>query len=222
MAIRNKDGTVYKLRGPNPLEEGQEFWEPGVDDFVLHNCEWNPETSADEIQVKPHVSAFSNPSAIVEEPTIREDVQVVEPTEEPVVHEEPSDEPEKPAIPLPPEPAPSQVPESVLKNAMLFWCMPASIKEVIDDLYGDKYSEVRYGKKFTFEAILVEQTDMMIQFWTTVRQVTKGSVVYPSRYIHISKEYDDVRWWKVSSITEKSKGLLIQAIPTEINPDFGN
>ena len=37
MAIKNTDGTVFKLRGPNPIVKDQEFW----DGYALHNFKYN-------------------------------------------------------------------------------------------------------------------------------------------------------------------------------------
>ena len=39
MVIKNKDGSVYKLQGPNPLMEDQAFWN-ALENFTLHNTEW--------------------------------------------------------------------------------------------------------------------------------------------------------------------------------------
>ena len=37
--IKNKDGSTFKLRGPNPLMKEQDQWEK----FITHNFGWKPE-----------------------------------------------------------------------------------------------------------------------------------------------------------------------------------
>jgi hypothetical protein len=40
MGIKNKDGTPYKLAGPNLLAKSQEFWKKD-EIFILHNFNWD-------------------------------------------------------------------------------------------------------------------------------------------------------------------------------------
>ena len=39
--LKNKDGTPYKLSGPNPMMKNQEVW----GNFIVHNMEWEEEKS---------------------------------------------------------------------------------------------------------------------------------------------------------------------------------
>lgn len=226
MALKNKDGTVYKLNRPNPISQKQDFWEMDESKFVLHNCQWTPEMVANDENISPLKSNFhvSEQTAIVEGPmrTAEEEVAVFE-------------KPKQMDIPTPPiakkqdtlpesQPKPKQpsIPDSVLINSVIFWCLPRSTETQTDDLYGDTYGVERYGKKFTFEGIMLEKGDMGIRFWTNVKQVTKGSIVYPSRYTYRNEEYKDYRWWKVQGLTPKSGGLSIFAIVSEVTPDFSD
>jgi hypothetical protein len=45
MPLKNKDGTVYKLKGPNPLMESQKLWT----DYTAHNLKFTKEIVASEI-----------------------------------------------------------------------------------------------------------------------------------------------------------------------------
>jgi hypothetical protein len=70
MAIKNKDGSVFRLSCPNPLTAGQEQWDR---DIVLHNLGWEEEivddtTEVNVIQPKPELKL---PEKIVEEPEDR-------------------------------------------------------------------------------------------------------------------------------------------------------
>ena len=38
MAIKNSDGSIFKLNGPIPVMKEQKTW----NGYVLHNMEWNP------------------------------------------------------------------------------------------------------------------------------------------------------------------------------------
>jgi hypothetical protein len=43
--IKNKDGTTFKLKGPNPLMKEQDQWGK----FVIHNFRWKPEIKSNPI-----------------------------------------------------------------------------------------------------------------------------------------------------------------------------
>lgn len=43
--IKNKDGTIYKLKGPNPLMKEQDQWNK----FKIHNFNWEPESKPNSI-----------------------------------------------------------------------------------------------------------------------------------------------------------------------------
>ena len=224
MTLKNKDGTVYQLNRPNPLSQEQDFWETDESKYVLHNCQWSPDMVANEDRVQPLESDFhvSQETAVVEEP-----LHATE--EDSVVFEKPQqmDIPTPTISPKPPKVKTQtadkpNIPESVLKNSIIFWCLPQLTETKMDDLYEESYGVGRYGKKFTFEGIMVERGDLAIRFWTTVKQVTKGSIIYPSRYTHRNEECKDYRWWKVQQIIPKSGGWLIYAVLSQTTPDFSD
>lgn len=222
MTLKNKDGTVYQLNHPNPLSQEQDLWEMDESKYVLHNCQWLPDMIANDENIHPLRSDFHVPkqTVVVEEPVrpikeadlgFEKPRQIDIPTPPIVEKQETLPEPEKPSIP-----------DSVLKNSVIFWCLPRLTESQTDDLYGETYGVEQYGKKFTFEAIMLEKSDMGIRFWTNVKQVSKGSIVYPSRYTYRNEEYKDYRWWKVRDFTPKSKGLVVSAVISEITPDFSD
>jgi len=100
--------------------------------------------------------------------------------------------------------------------------LPVIFEAKEDELYDESYGRAKYGKKFSFEGIIIQRDDLTIQFWTTVQQVTQGSIVFPSKYINRKESCEDYRWWSVQKIVPKSGGFLLHAIPSNVNPDFSD
>ena len=139
MVLRNKDGSIYKVNGPNPLVKDQNW-----DEFVLHNWKWD----------------FSE----AEKLTKSEKLKYIPPPVEPVP-EEPEEEKvdipeeEKVDIPEPVEPKQEVIPimsslkgeARLLKNIVLVHCLPPK------------------GLKFTFEAVIVQRESFHIVFWAPIK-----------------------------------------------------
>jgi hypothetical protein len=117
---------------------------------------------------------------------------------------------EKPAEPQVVEKLEEPTPDP---NVTQIWCLPASYKEVVDSLYGEKFQRLVYGKKFLFDAIIIESEDLYLTLWTDTRAVTAGSVIYPRN--------QDKRWWRVQNVKEEN-GYLIYAMVTDYQPDFSD
>lgn len=83
----------------------------------------------------------------------------------------------------------------------------------MDDLYGNVYQTTQYGDKFIFDAVVVDESDLQLQFWC-VRPITINSIVY--RKIREGGE----RWWRIKDIEPKTGGFLAVAIISDTNPDF--
>jgi hypothetical protein len=213
MVIKNKDGSVYKLQGPNPLMEDQSFWND-LENFTLHNTEWKKTIFGDDGELIPRNNDFQ--------------VDVASPVAEPDLEKPKSNPPEVVLPPMPDTPVetikevknePKEIPKDdnklpVIKNKVIIHCLPASTKEHFDDFYGEHYNKISYGDKFSFEAVIVENEDLAMTFWTTTDKVTPASVVYP--------QVGEKRWWRVQTKIEKSGGYLIYAIISDIQPDFSN
>ena len=53
MPLKNKDGSVYRLRGPNPLGQTQDKDSLKEGEIVLHNFTWAGTDTGDLEQVTP-------------------------------------------------------------------------------------------------------------------------------------------------------------------------
>lgn len=199
MSLKNKDGTEYTLRRPNPIMKTQETWS----DFKVHNLK-NLGVKVIDENAPPPASEM-----IVVEPSFVEELQA---TKEVVVKQEPT----KPE-PVKPEPMPepqvskvaTQLPSEIKINIM--HCRPATIRERKDSIYGEPYRTIQYGQNFELESVITKEEDLIMQLWTKVK-LTKGSILYP--------KIGAKRWWRVQEITEKTGGWLITSVPSSEQPAF--
>lgn len=244
--IKNKNGDVYVLDGPNKLAAEQVSW--NMQDLEFYNFTWddvyfdkkaNPraETSVNstigqEVRMPaPTQSSVPFPSRPIEiKPNPSQDIKIKEPEPEP---EMPKPEPE-------PTPTHRTEPSNdskwgdykfpLLKRKVLMHCLPAKIKTGQDVLYGEKWTSVSYGEKFVFPSVVTQNSDLALQFWTTDpnNKLENKSIVFPfcyevynsttSNYDRVP--YDENRWWKISERVPKDIGWLFTAIPSADNPDF--
>lgn len=213
MAIKNKDGTLYRLRGPNPLMGGQELWQ----DFKVHNMEFGNETQEDTTEVQAIASDFAVKESFVGElqdkpaPEIKVD-------ERPTVSPTPKIEP----VRIEARPAPVVVPDVTETqeaeeddglDKVFVHCLPASIRERKDGIYGDSYRTIQYGNPYSFEGVIVDQNDLTLRLWTTAEQTHQGSILFPKNGTR--------RWWRVQDRENKTGGWLITAHPSDYQPAFG-
>jgi hypothetical protein len=220
MVIINKDGSVYKIRGPNPIMKVQDVW----DGFEIHNMKFEEYVVDDKITVpkKPGKINLGQTTVITEE-KLPETIQIqtprhIEQEESPITVEVvPPPPPEKPFIKAEPTDEtvirPTNVNEK-LKNykKTILHCLPAVVKTVVDDLYMDRSFKVSYGKKFTFEAIIVEENDLGIVFWTHLENISRFSVIYPQN--------QEKRWWKVDNVKNAPEGFFLRCLPSSDQPAF--
>ena len=54
MSIKKKDGSIFKLRGPNKFIKSQNQWKG----YTLHNCKWKTESIEHEVEVKKKNSDY--------------------------------------------------------------------------------------------------------------------------------------------------------------------
>ena len=213
MAIRDKDGKVYKLRGPNPLMKDQVDWDRTKTKLI--NLSWGSEIVED----------VRNPVTQAEENLIKIDEELgLKPNKEAAKIIEPDKfiaELRAPESPVQPEPEPPPTINAEPRTARLlkekgaeFFCAPViGTRMHVDELYGSAYERLEYGDKFLFDAIVVAESDLQIQFWCA-RPVTMHSIIY--RRIKEGGE----RWWRINEIEPKSGGYLARGIPSDTNPDF--
>lgn len=192
MVLKNKDGSPFKLRSPNPLTKEQVL----NDDWVLHNFDWKIITT----EVKT-IAPPTPPSLGVIE---NKPVEIKPKTPEPEPPKPVEEESEKHAIIV----DRAQEKQRNLKNIVIFHCLPA-------DPQGN------YLNKFDFEGIFVVQEDLEVAFWTNV-SINPGSIIFPYRYAEGGKKFMDYRWWKINKCLPKGKGFLIRAEVSDICPDFSD
>lgn len=222
MALKNKDGSVYRLAGPNPAMKSQSTWS----NFKLHNMKWStdryshlagtslPEAEAPQEDAEPILpSPLTQPEFIRElEQTKPERIRIVVPPTTKRQQEEPSDE--EPSATRSPEVHKdiSREDEGSPEIAKVFiHCLPASTTMKTDSLYGDVYKSVKYGEQYSFEGVVISENDVGMEFWTDA-QVSMDSIVYP--------KVNSKRWWRVWKKEPKAMGVLYQCIPSDRQPSF--
>lgn len=221
MVIKNKDGSVYKVKGPNPIMVAQELW----NDFELHNMEFPDDVVAQAATKKPSRNKVNLGQTIVtkqEEPRSEVNISTLPKVEEkaPIKKEEFSipeikktpenivkfDENEIIEKPKSVNPKLSNYPKTVL------CCLPTDVQEKKDLLYGEVTTKITYGKKFTFEAILIEESDMHLLFWTHLDKIKRFAIFYPKN--------QEKRWWQADAIKPAPEGYIIKCIPSINHPNF--
>lgn len=232
MAIKNKDGSVFKLRGPNPLMRDQKFWE-GNEDVVVHN--FDKIKSVDGEESTATTQKFNSNFGKVYETTYTEDEMPKE-SRVVVLPKEKQEEPKQTSFTYKAKPKPETETPKIEKDELkeepiasneknkshfrnlervYLHCLPANIKSVKDRLYGETKTEISYDKPFRFQAAVVTNQDMIFEFWTTIEKVKKGSIVYHSEYRN---------WWKVNKVmpTVENDGFIAQCIQSDTHPDFSS
>ena len=223
MVIKNKDGTVYKVRSPNPIMMTQEIW----DKFTVHNMKFDADTVSNKDAVKPASNKIDfGVSTTIKQELKQETIKIPQPVEKPkVIQNNKIQEFEIPDFKKPePSPEPKKEdqgdvlrPASInekLKNYRkdIMHCMLAETKEIVDPLYDDKTIKVNYTRSFVFENIIIQENDMELVFWSHLDFLTRNSIVYPKN--------DGRRWWKISSIRSAPEGSFFVCVPTSTQPSF--
>jgi len=195
MVIKNKDGSEYKLSKPNPHMKNQLLW----DSFELHNMNFENikglikknKVEIKEIEVEEiKVEEVEIEEVEIEEKEVKEFKEVKE------VKEEAKEEAEE---------------ESSVKKTLIY-CLPAKIKIHEDILYGEVKKIITYEKKFKFEAVILNITDVGMDIWTNAVVIEKESILYPQNF--------DKRWWKVNNISSKFDGKILSCVLSSITPSF--
>jgi hypothetical protein len=186
MPIKNPDGSIYKLHGPNKLMEGQDHWEKSK--LTLHNFDWKPVVFDD-----PAHPGRPAPIPMGPPPTLEE------------IPQEPEEEvPE--AVEAPPEPPePTMVYHKPKAHESDFvglgcHCLPATLDAEYDALYGSRKKTIQYGVPFITKIMPIMLGDVLAAFDTDDDRVTTGSILYPKTY--------EKRWWRVSSVGEHKIGVF--------------
>lgn len=193
MVIKNSDGSVFKLNGPNPVMKNQKTW----NGFILHNMDWNPYVYGEEkIQQSEKSSVDEYKDSFLDELEKNPPVKPKEPENKvvpPVVRETNP----KPKIKIP---------------TILCSCLPAKEEKKTDFLYDEIYKSVSYDEPFVLEIVITEETDVSFECWTTVDRVDVGSILYPKNKMK--------RWWKVTGKEFKTGGYLLKCTISQYQPSF--
>ena len=214
MAIKDKEGKVYKLRGPNPIMKDQKKWDMKKLEFI--NMGWSNEVVVDErnpikkfktdfnvVDIGQELGLVSNEEAA----TVVKPQEFIDDIQEPVVVEEPKED----QVVLNVDP---QLAKMIKERGVEYYCAPVvGKKQHVDDLYDESYYTMQYGDKFVFDAVIVEESDLELQFWC-VRPMTVESIVF--RKLKMKGQ----RWWRIKHIGPKTGGFLCRAITSDTNPDF--
>jgi len=223
MAIKDKDGKVYKLRGPNPLMKDQKEWDTKKTKLI--NVGWDSEVVEDErnpvkkfksdfnvVEISDELGLMPNKEATAVVPP-KEFIKDIQESQIEVIVEEPEKAPKPEKVTtLDVDPRLARI---LRERGVEYFCAPAVGKKLhTDDLYDIRYHTIQYGDKYTFDAIIVDQSDLQLQFWCA-RPITIESIIY--RKIKEGGE----RWWRVNDIEAKTGGYLVLANPSDTNPDFG-
>lgn len=224
MAIKDRDGNVYKLRGPNPLVKDMSDWNKDAVKLINHygSKEEVVQDSRNPIKAaKENIVDISNELQLYQGPEKSKPVpaaQFIEEIAEPVTETTNTVE----SIPVQttsePDSVTIHVDEKIGKilkeRGTEFYCAPVIGQKVWkDELYGTSYTTNKYGTKFIFDGIIIGQSDLEIQFWC-MRDLCKDSIILRKN------QQGGERWWRVSQTESKSGGLLCKAIISDLNPDF--
>ena len=201
MTIKRKTGEPYKLRGPNKLLVSQNFWD--LETTYLKNFEHlvGEPIEIDSAPPKKPVR-FVEPAPNDRIISHEETLSIINSVNDTVAESEPP-------IDLVPEPKPVLPPTDKPKSQFrarerfVLYCLPAERVE----------QRLRFKDPFQFQASLAEIGDIRIAYWTTVSQVTEGSVIFdPSRR----------RWWRATRIVsdQQGDGVMVHCLPSDIKPDF--
>ena len=197
MAIKDKQGNVYRLRGPNTFMKTQESWD--TSGVVFHNMFFPQITMPDTRRKREYEPDEFDPL-----PTPREE-----------------DIPMPMPVPVPSQPTPTPVVPKANKLARLIeerkipmLYLPVVEKTVTDDLYGSTYSRTQYGQKASLYGVIVGLEDLYFTFWTETR-LTPRSIVFPTKM-------EMKRWWRVDQCEPQSSGFLVSCSPSPVSPDFSD
>ena len=194
MTIRNSDGSVYKLRGPNKLTTLHQRWDYSKVEFINFGWEDSSLTNKETIRNKP----FYNSSwEIIEVSkssfTHSSDLKINISGSCAIGNQKPT------------------LPEELRKHKKVFLCQETSAVSRQDTLYGTSYRETIYGSTFSLEGIIFEYSDLNMSFWGT-KEVKIGTVLFPKD--------GNKRWWKSIRCYSKSGGFVIECIPSDYSPDL--
>lgn len=213
MTIKQKDGNVYILQGPNKLAENQIKWD--FNKLIFHNFDWDEITCKNNLDITDVISKDNINSSF--EPKIA-DTKIAHFEKEEQKEENKTNDIEQ------------QFHLPFLRKKVIMKCLPAIVHNKKDPLYGETWLEISYSSKIIFPTVIISIQDLFLEFWTTDPEnvISEHSIVYPFLYeIYNNKTqsydkvpFDDRRWWKVNKKEKKDNGWLFTSAPSKDQPDF--
>ena len=213
MAIKDRDGNVYHLRGPNPLVKNRADWDQKnvilinlkkIKEEVIEDKKKDqkkPIDIAEDLNLfeGPEPSKPVSPQNFIEEATqVETKIDVKKEKKEFSININVDE----------------RAARALLERGVEYYCAPViGNKEIVDELYGTSYSVPKYGTKFLFDAIVIDQSDLQLQIWC-IKDLVKGSVIYRKN------QQGGERWWRITETEKKSGGSLCLASISDVNPDF--
>ena len=212
MTLIRKDGTPYRLSGPNPLAATQE--DIKSTELEFHNFKWQTEVRKDRrlrpaTQVQAEVPVEKAIEKPPEKPAVTRSVEV----QESLKHLKEEAKVLKAEVPTPPPAEELHDPDTIL-----VYCLPATIRVKKDDVYNEERKTIQFGNKFQFEAVMVDSNDLELVLFSKTN-ISNGSILYPSKYKN-GESIGECRWWKVAKNSPSHDGFLLLCLPTDQQFDF--
>jgi hypothetical protein len=101
-------------------------------------------------------------------------------------------------------------PEPPRLDKIIAWCLPATVKEVVNPLYGEVKRSIVYGEKFSFE-IVVRNRGLVTCDFLAPLDISIGSIVYL---------WSQREWWQVTKSQVLGDSWLLTCYPSEKQPSF--
>ena len=230
MAIKNKDGSVYRLNGPNPMMTNQVLWK----DFKRHNLKYSveqivPASKRKRNEGQNRIEKLNiGENASYKAPPVKKDEFFVDEkgSKKEIVKEKIV--PRVPEIPVeikhaeevelisgPPPVEDENEPKQVLIDddvvLVKAYILPCTTKTVYDKLYDEKIVKVSYGDKTETKVAPLSYENNSANFWHPTK-FSEGTIIYPSN--------NQKMWWQVEISVPYKNGFIMKCIPSDKNPRF--
>lgn len=214
MPIKNRDGTEYKIQGPNKIMKEQSFWDRDSVS-LLNMSQWKEVVYKDQqvspIKVLDEFMSRLSPNEVTFQQVKEKPVEVVPPSKSVEVAMPPVPKVEIEEVQ---EPLVSKD-EKIAMRKQTYSCLPVYLKKKVDELYGDETVEHVYGQKFKFDGVPMDNNDLQMVFWTQ-KKLENGAIVFEQGVERHG------RWWQVQKSEQDSGGYIVTTMISSINPDFSD
>lgn len=204
MAIKDRDGNVFKLRGPNPVMSTQDTWEGRK--VVFHNMFFPLITMPDRRRISPmDMEEYEPIPTPVESEIVVDDHPELRPDMNRTTGHDRTQ---------PDTNRTRKLTRLLEERKINLLCLPVKKENFNDNLYGTSYSRTQFGQKTTITGIVVSSDDLQFVFWTDAK-LNEKSIVYPT-------QTEMKRWWRVERCDPQSGGFVVSCSPSPVSPDFSD